>query len=95
MIEKREGKGIVLLVDEKSNYGLNHFKQMSPDDTRYEFYQKRKKLRQEELKENGYITLVNYWDKTEIKLSKKQSEAFIKCMYDCITHFINFTIFKF
>ena len=83
MIEKREGHGVVLFIDEKCNYGLNHFKQMSPDDTRYESYQKWKKLRQEELEENGCITLVNHWDKTEIKLGKKQSEAFIKCMFDC------------
>ena len=82
-MEARQGNGIILLINEESNYGLTAFKPISPDHPRYEFYQKKKKLYEEILEEEGQIRF------KDVYYSGKQAKAILKCIYECAAEKIN------
>lgn len=86
-MEARQGNGITLLINEKSNYGLTSFKPMSPDHPRYEFCQEKKKLYEKILEEEGQIEFKMYGE--NVCFSGEQAEAFIKCLFECAAEKIN------
>lgn len=77
-LECREGNGIKLFINPKSNYGLTSYKPRSQDDRDYKRGIKRAELLQEELNEEGFINIGWVDDPTILK--GKRAEAYIKCM---------------
>lgn len=77
-LECREGNGIKLFINPKSNYGLTSYKPRSQDYRSYELWIKRANLYQEILDEEGHIDVGSR--DNSIRLTGKRAEAFIKCL---------------
>ena len=84
-MEARQGNGITLLINEKSNYGLTAFRPMSPDHPRC---QKKKKLYEEILEEEGRIGFRNGKGE-DFYFYGEQARAIIRCLFECAAEKIN------
>ena len=79
-LEYRKGKGISLLINRESNYGLSHYQPMDENDPRYKRYITAQKCMEEH---PDYYYKIHIWtaEPEEVKeLTREQTEAYIHCL---------------